>query len=98
MIRQLISILFSPDNGGDDTPHVVVKGVVGITASVAPFIVSKIDIIHGYLKIAALGSGLIISILTIVSLSLTVERKIRIRISEAKQKKVIITPEDSLRD
>ena len=98
MTRQLISILFSSDNGGDDTPHVIIKGVVGVAASAAPFIVSKIDIIHGYLQLAALGAGLIISILTIVSLSLTVERKIRIRISEAKQKKVIITTEDSLRD
>jgi hypothetical protein len=60
--------------------------------------VSKIDAIHGYLQLAALGAGLIISILTIVSLSLTVDRKIRIRTSELKGKKAIITPDDSLRD
>ncbi len=98
MTRHLISILFSPENGGDDTPHVIAKGVVGLVASTAPFVVSKIDAIHGHLQVAALGAGLIISILTIVSLSLTVDRKIRIRASELKEKKMIITPDDSLRD
>ena len=98
MIKHLLAAMFSPDNGGDDTIHVLAKGTVGFIASVVPLVASRLDIIHDYLQVAALGAGLVISILTIVSLSLTVERKIRARIAESKNPNLIIRPDDSLRD
>jgi hypothetical protein len=96
MIKHAINVMF--DSIGDDNPHVIAKGTVGFIASAIPLLVSRLDAIHDYLQVAALGCGLVISVLTIVSLSLTIERKIRIRIHESKSGRIIGSGSETNRD
>jgi hypothetical protein len=96
MIKQAINILF--DVTGDDMPHVLAKGAVGLIASAGPVAASRFNVLHDYMSVLALILGLVISLLTVISLALTVERKIRIRIQEMREKRMIVTPRDINRD
>jgi len=93
---ELVSNLLSqPDHPRDSIPVAVVKGAIGVAAATGPVIASRLVTVELWMKLGAIGCGILVSILTGISIGMTIERKIRLRHEEMKQGHIIRTQDPS---
>jgi hypothetical protein len=76
----ILHFMFGDSERANSVPAILAKGSLGIAAAVTAK-ASATDL-AGYLQLTALILGILVTLLTIISLVLTIERKWRIRSHE----------------
>lgn len=88
----ILHFMFGDSERANSVPAILAKGSLGIIAAAT----AKMGAagMTGYLQLAALVLGLLVTILTVVSLVLTIERKWRIRNHERRHGCILNVKDD----